>query len=142
MPPPRRRYSDEATWLDGYNDFFGAADEAAEGWIAADDAEGSSLRGASAEDERGDNQRGVVTPPKRGAPKGAAAEVEAPVAAPVEAPHSAQGSPAAELLGSPYPSDYPRRRGYVRAASGYLYNSLPTLSGSASLKSTPLKQQG
>ena len=37
---------------------------------------------------------------------------------------------------------HPRRRGYVRAASGYLYNSLPTLSGSASLKSTPLKQQG
>ena len=56
------------------------------------------------------------------------APVEAPVDAPVEAPQSDQGSP------------HPRRRGYVRAASGYLYNSLPSLSGSASLNSTPLKQ--
>ena len=29
------------------------------------------------------------------------------------------------------------RQGYVRTAGGYLYNSLPSLSGSASLRSTP-----
>ena len=73
----------------------------------------------------------VITPERRAAEGGAdevQAPMEAPAEAPVEAPQSDQGSP------------HPRRRGYVRAASGYLYNSLPSLSGSASLNSTPLKQ--
>ena len=80
------------------------------------------------------------------APTQAPAQVplQAPLQAPIEAPPSGYGSPP------------PRRRGYVRTASGYLYNSLPSLrgtpnstpnsvpslSGSASLRSTrsPLRQ--
>ena len=45
--------------LASYDDFFGAADEAADGWIAAESAmEGSGA--ASAADEWGDNQRSEV----------------------------------------------------------------------------------
>ena len=77
----------------------------------------------------------VITPERRAA-EGGAAEVQAPIEAPVEAPAEAPVEAPQSDQGSPHP----RRRGYVRAASGYLYNSLPSLSGSASLNSTPLKQ--
>ena len=119
-------------------------------WIAAGGAEAAEgASGASAEDERGDNQRGDAAPvptpqllaplvitPERRAAEGGAAEVQAPVEAPMDAPAEAPVEAPQSDQGSPHP----RRRGYVRAASGYLYNSLPSLSGSASLNSTPLKQ--
>ena len=79
VPPPRRRYSgDEATWLDGYDDFFGAADEAADGWITAEGAmDGSGA--ASAADEWGDNQRSEVA---HGAIRGGNQRGDAPAATP------------------------------------------------------------
>ena len=139
-------------------------------WFAAGGAEAAEgASGASAEDERGDNQRGDAAPvptpqllaplvitPERRAAEGGAAEVQAPIEAPIEAPTEAPTEAPAEAPAeapvdapvdapveapqSDQGSPHPRRRGYVRAASGYLYNSLPSLSGSASLNSTPLKQ--
>ena len=59
-----------ALLVNHYDGFFGAADEAADGWVAAEGAmDGSGA--ASAAKEWGDNQRGAapaVTPPGRWAP--------------------------------------------------------------------------